>query len=341
MIWFFTPDYGQVMFWISGSCNYLWMITPILILILIFRKYSIKQDIISNNLASAFIIFILGILAGWSSENGSAGMLVILTLYIVYYYFNNIYISKYIICGYIGSLIGYTLLIMAPGNFIRNTVEESTVHLSIIFRFFMITYFWVAFVIAIFIILSIIFFIGKRYFDLKKNNCIYQSIIFIIASLASAFCMIAAPTSPERTWFCVVVFLIISIGILYDKFDFEAANIKRETILMLRRSVVAVMIFSSCNFIVMYLDTTISTYEILIQTKEREQYILSEKAKGNLDISATIMSHKYPLLAHHDALYGLSDITEDPNHYANKAVCKYYGINSIIGIPAKEKQYLN
>lgn len=93
-------------------------------MILIFRKYSIKQDIISNNLVSAFIIFILGILAGWSSENASAGMIVILTLYIVYYYFNDIHILKYIISGYIGSLIGYILLITAPGNFVRMTSKE-------------------------------------------------------------------------------------------------------------------------------------------------------------------------------------------------------------------------
>ncbi|OOM78988.1 hypothetical protein CLPUN_17150 [Clostridium puniceum] len=341
LLWFFVQDYGQVMFWISGACNYLWAITPILIIILIFRKYSINQEVIKNNLINTFIICIVGILAGWSSENGSAGMLVILTLYLVYYYFNNIKISTYIISGYIGSLIGYALLIGAPGNFVRKAVEQSAVNTSIIFRIFMITYFWVAYLFVIFIILSIVFFIGKRYFDLKKNNSIYQAAIFIIASLGAAYCMIASPISPERTWFSVVVFLIISIGILYDKFDFKAVNVDKNTILMLRRLVLAVIIFASCNFIVMYLDTTISTYEIMVQTNQRKQYILNEKAKGNLDVSVPIISHKYPLLAGHDAMHGLSDITTDPNHYANKAVCNYYGINSITGIPAKEKQYLN
>ena len=117
--------------------------------------------------------------------------------------------------------------------------------------------------------------------------------------------------------------------------------LREKTILMIRRLVLAVIVFSSCNFIVMYFDTSMSTYEILTQTKEREQYILSEKAKGNLDISTKIISHKYPLLAEHDALHGLSDITTDTNHYANKAVSKHYGVNSITGIPAKEKQYLD
>jgi hypothetical protein len=236
-------------------------------MILIFRKYSINSKIIKNNIFNAFIILIIGILAGWSSENGSAEMLVILTLYLMYYYFNNIKFSKYIISGYIGSLIGYALLIGAPGNFVRKTVEQSAVNTSII--------------------------------------------------------------------------LIITIGILYDKFDFEAVNIEKNTILMLRRLVLSVTIFASCNFIVMYLDTSMSTYEIRVQTKQREQYILSEKAKGNLDISVPIISHKYPLLSEHDELHGLSDITTDNNNNVNKAVSQYYGINSITGIPTKEKQYLS
>lgn len=54
-------------------------------MILIFEKYSINQEVIKDNLFTALIIFLLGVLAGQSSENGSAGMLVILTLYIAYF----------------------------------------------------------------------------------------------------------------------------------------------------------------------------------------------------------------------------------------------------------------
>lgn len=116
----------------------------------------------------------------------------------------------------------------------------------------MISYFWVAYLFAIFIILAVVFFLGKRYFDFKKNNCIYQSIIFVIASFVAAFCMLAAPTSPERTWFCVVVFVVISVGILYEKFDFENINmnVNEKTILMLRRLALTVIMFATCNFIV-------------------------------------------------------------------------------------------
>lgn len=341
LIWFFTPDYGQVMFWLSGSCNYLWLITPVLIMILIFRKYSINQNIIKDNIINILVIFILGIFAGWSNENAGAGMLVVLTLYLTYYYFNNIQMPKYILSGYIGSLIGYSLLIIAPGNFAREVAEQSIVHTSLIFRLFMITYFFVMFLLGMFIILSIVFWIGKRYFNLKKDNSIYQSLIFIVASIGSAYSMIASPTSPERTWFCIVVYMAIAIGVIYDKFDFTDGTIKEETIFMIRRLTASVTTLSMCIFLVMYLDTSLATFEILSQTKERENYILSERAKGNMDIMTPEIYHKYPLLSEHDGLHGLSDITTDPNHFVNRAVCDYYGINSIVAITVDDKQYLN
>ena len=53
-------------------------------MILIFRKYSINQNMLKNNLITTLIIFIIGILTGWSNENADAGMLVVLTLYLVH-----------------------------------------------------------------------------------------------------------------------------------------------------------------------------------------------------------------------------------------------------------------
>lgn len=253
LIWFFTPDYGQVMFWLSGACNYLWLITPVLVMILIFRRYSINQNIIKDNLITALIIFIIGIFAGWSNENAGAGILVVLTLHLAYYYFNDIKMSKYIISGYIGSIIGYLLLIIAPGNFAREAVEQNIVHTSLVFRLFMITYFFIMFLLGMFIILSVVFFIGKRYFNLKNSNTIFQSSIFIISSICAAYCMIAAPTSPERTWFCIVVYMTIAIGVIYDKFDFTDITVKKETMLMLRRIAISVTFFSMGIFLIMYL----------------------------------------------------------------------------------------
>ena len=40
MLWICVPDYGQVMFWLCGSANYLWTTLPILGMIYLFRRYS-------------------------------------------------------------------------------------------------------------------------------------------------------------------------------------------------------------------------------------------------------------------------------------------------------------
>ncbi len=79
------------------------------------------------------------------------------------------------------------------------------------------------------------------------------------------------------------------------------------------------------------LDTMISSYEITVQTKEREHYILEQKAQGNMDIITPVITHKYPLRSHHDALTGLSDIQTDPSFWINQVLADYYGVHSITG----------
>lgn len=56
-----------------------------------------------------------------------------------------------------------------------------------------------------------------------------------------------------------------------------------------------------------------------------------------MDITTPEIYHKYPLIYEHD---GLSNVSTDSNHFVNKAICEYYGINSIVAIPVDDKQYL-
>lgn len=123
-------------------------------------------------MVNILIIFLLGVLVGWVNENSSVGMFVILILYIIYFYFNNVYMFKYIISGYVGSLIGFFLLVIVLGVVVRKSIEELEIYFLFIFKFFMIFYFWVMYLFVVFIILVIVFLVGKRYFDFKKNNCI-------------------------------------------------------------------------------------------------------------------------------------------------------------------------
>ena len=77
-LWFLLPVFGQTCLWLIGSCNYLWTTVLILWFLWIYRK--------NNTSASIYKIigiFLLGIIAGWTNENTSAGLLVIIIGYLI------------------------------------------------------------------------------------------------------------------------------------------------------------------------------------------------------------------------------------------------------------------
>lgn len=322
ILWFFVPHYGQVVFWFSGACNYLWLSLPILIMILCFRMHSLDINKLKDTIFNMILLFILGIVSGWSNENSSAGMIVIMFIYIIYFKKYKIQIHKWNISALIGAIIGFSFQILSPGNFSRLENTSSQIHTSIIFRFFMITYFGFMFITGLLIILNIIFVISINKNKQYKNKIISNNIIFLFGAFITTYSMMASPTMPERTWYMVVVYLTIAIGICFNSID-----LKNETILC--KISILISIISILCFIVMALDTCICSYKLTKQTNEREKYIISEKEKGNLDIVVEEIKFKYPFLANHHALYGLSDITQDTQYFINQGVTKYYGINSI------------
>ena len=123
-LWFLVPVFGQNCLWLIGSCNYLWTTTIILLFLLLIRKNYLKD--------SGFKIigmFILGIIAGWTNENTAFGLIVITlgTLIIEKREFKKRKILKYQLSGLIGSILGFIMLIIAPGNFVRSsTFDDNT-----------------------------------------------------------------------------------------------------------------------------------------------------------------------------------------------------------------------
>ena len=230
LLWIFTPWFGQSFLWLIGSANYLWSAIIVLGFILLYRKQAVKEYNIKDNIWKIIGIAIFGIIAGWTNENtGIAEISIIIMLLIYQKLVNNKKITTWQKVGLISCIIGYMILIIAPGNYIR---KEEYIYKSLIQRIITIT----AGIITLFMPLVLIYLsnaIALNY-DMKKNkktdkeiNIIFSiSIIYFIGMLISAYSMICSPIVPFRIYTITNILMIIALGNLYINLDFDKNIIK-------------------------------------------------------------------------------------------------------------------
>lgn len=116
-LWEISPAFGQTNLWMCGSCNYLWASLGCLAFLLPWR-YSLQKTF-SAGWCAALGMAVVGLLAGWLSENTSAGMLACAGLCLLWTLVRRHRAPLWMWTGFCGAVAGFVLLIAAPGNYNR------------------------------------------------------------------------------------------------------------------------------------------------------------------------------------------------------------------------------
>lgn len=116
-LWEISPAFGQTNLWMCGACNYLWATLGCLAFLLPWRYY--LQKPFASGRKTAVGMAVAGLFAGWLSENTSAGMLVCLVLCIGFLMVQKKRVPLWMYTGFVGALLGFVILIAAPGNYNR------------------------------------------------------------------------------------------------------------------------------------------------------------------------------------------------------------------------------
>lgn len=137
-MWFFMPDFAEVVIWPSGCITYMWMNLIILSFGYLYykdflrKRYDASDECAAPNataLKKLFVIIghmVLGFFAGWSAE-ASAGA----TIFGIMLFFIWAIVTKHKITieewlGFLTCMVGYCLLVFAPANRTRVADAEST-----------------------------------------------------------------------------------------------------------------------------------------------------------------------------------------------------------------------
>lgn len=343
-VWTFTPDFSPTTLWLTGACNYLWMMVITLAFLLPWIQFHYRTN--TNELSNAYgnlkrldehsvldahpyltAIFFLffGILTGWTNENTICWLIPVLLLVIIRKAKSGS-VPFRMISGWIGLCIGYTLMMMAPGNFARLAVEasmtsstkaEALQHNILVFALILLLQF-----ILWYFIVRAVGMLRKSNSTCKKPKSISIIYSFIFLSMASLSLMLLSPAFPARAGFGSSIFLITACAttLQFGKelgLRYFSAPVKKILYSLGCAYVILTIYSSACELYALNAYTRyVDEKAMQAAGTDREVVVFSREKTGpsffllelrRLDIN----------------------LNKDPAHWANTAYSRYYGIHSI------------
>lgn len=282
LIWFYQPAFGQTFLWITGSANYLWG-TLIIISFLYFYCYAfITSHKSKDSILRGITFFFAGIIAGWTNENTVIGTILIILCLIIYLKAEKQEVPKWMFWGLIGVLIGFIIMIIAPGNFVRyegatisnNLIKESkliyyyTRVLPVIGEFYKI----ILPIVLIYLLLLVTYIHSDKNWNKKV---VFLSAILCLAGIIADLVMIASPEFEIRVLFGAITFYIIAIGMIYTNIEINSLYVSTINSIMI--------IFAIINFIPFFLKGYKDVHNFSRIMTEREIIINDQIDKPNFE----------------------------------------------------------
>lgn len=122
--WFGLPDFAVVNIWMTGACVYLLTAVLIFSFLLPYHFDFLGKPLLRDSYLTALGMFLGGIIASWTIENTAATMNLLIVGFIVYAYKKQS-LKKWMLSGFCGSIIGFSFLVLAPGNYVRYASQNT------------------------------------------------------------------------------------------------------------------------------------------------------------------------------------------------------------------------
>ncbi|WP_338080900.1 DUF3329 domain-containing protein [Companilactobacillus mishanensis] len=308
-LWYFIPDFGQTVLWISGSGNYLWTS----LIYLGFILFCLKED--KSNKLAIIVSLLLGFLAGATNENSGPTAILIASAILVYRLLKYKQLDYVVGAGIMSAISGFALMIQSPGSLHRAHVatdENFLLNNFLSINKMMLHQFWI-----IYLIMATLFIAGLLSKKIDRQSLMFIG-MFTLAHLASIYSMALSPVVPKRTFFGGAVFLGIVLMILaFNVFE----NFDVDYLIMFGVGLGMIFLFSYHQ---VHSDISTTNQEVHNQYK----IIRHSKAK-NMDIA------RVPMISEPETSYnaykGTAQIHKESYDWMNIWMAKHFGINRIEG----------
>ncbi len=120
-LWALQAHFVGVFIWLDGSCNYLWPMVFLLAWLLPYVRQYLHGPVDYGPWMAPGMFF-LGLLAGNGNEN-TLCWIGLFGIFYLFYLYTLGELTPWMVAGFLGLSIGYGILMLSPGNFVR--MEQS------------------------------------------------------------------------------------------------------------------------------------------------------------------------------------------------------------------------
>ncbi|MBR3051608.1 MAG: hypothetical protein IKG61_09180 [Selenomonadaceae bacterium] len=319
-IYFCAPSLIITTVWLTGTCNYLWMCALELLFLLPFAEaYRRKKFLIPN------FYFLIAVLAGWSIEPGAAVTIFVTFMFVVHFRREK-NLQPWMKFGFIFLLVGFAILMFAPGNLHRADLISDHLppsKLQMLYTNF-VGGFLPVFLREIILFVPIIFYFVKAKTSPETTKFI---LTFAAASILSLLVMMCAPMFPERAGFPSTIFLLVaSLAALKEILPLVEKFFRRQVALATILAAVWLASLTGCLYV---------EYSFHAQIEERIKIAAAHKNDDLIvvpPIKLPDWSEKLLGARTWDKLTLLlgGDLKSYDSNNRNILFCRYYGLKKIV-----------
>ncbi|MBR2048526.1 MAG: hypothetical protein IJ960_08015 [Oscillospiraceae bacterium] len=312
-LWVFTPAFGQVFFWLDGSCNYLWGVVAGLVYLIPFLCDFLYDKPLRSPWGKGAVL-LYSVLVGAYSENGTpafVGIAVLLMLGGLILHKKRLPLWGMTSVGI--ATVFYVLMATAPGTLKNKGGDWSLGYLWNNFLAALEKYRTLEWLLIAFCVLLALAVLGKG-----SRDRIWLAVFFFLGSLAANFMMAAAAYYPDRSMVFSAVLLIGANAILF-------AQVWEGDWRPVPASLALVVLLYTVYFMI---PGVTDVYRSGRALRANEQYIIACREEGQREIRVPMVRANTKYSANHGLMY-LS--TESGEVWPNTSMAKYFEVDSIIG----------
>lgn len=317
-LWEISPAFGQTNLWMCGSCNYLWASLGCLAYLLPWRYY--LQAPFAGGAKLAVAMALGGVFTGWLSENTSAGVLVCIVLCIGFMIQQKQKVPLWMWTGFAGTLAGFALLVLAPGNYNRTEMSaDSTLPFLTRYavRFFRCSNMLTNYALPLLLGFAVLYVL--LCYQKPGPAGLFWPAALLLSGLGANYAMVLSPQYYERS--SHGVFALLTAACIACLVQLKGTGLRR-VLTAVAACVCVVGSFHLCDA-----GYDIACYYTMYRTREAE--IVAAAEAQEIPYSLVVESYGIEPYTRWCAAYGLPDIRENAEDSIALGRAKWYGLNRL------------